>query len=139
MSPVGFGGPRVLHHLREMIDRCGLERNLRVHKKNGFKFKRNKKMPLMLINLILVVSSILSVWIIRDVHGIIAIPCGIVGGLTIYSRVMAWKTGAAQHGYYLVSDSKYATKKMKNIEARFWGTGVFNLLVFLWYILKKFI
>jgi hypothetical protein len=93
-------------------------------------------MLFLILNFILVASSILSVWIIRDVSGVIAIPCGIVGGITIYSRYQAWKTGAAQHGYSLVRDNKYATKKMSNIEAQFWATGVFNSFIFLWYIFK---
>lgn len=93
-------------------------------------------MLLMILNIFLVVAVILSIWISRTVPGIFAILCGIVGGFTIYSRYLAWKMGAAQHGYRLVQDDEQATKQMKNIESLFWATGVFNFAIFLWYVLK---
>jgi hypothetical protein len=63
-------------------------------------------MILMILNIILVVSSILSILYTNSVPGIVAIPCGIIGVITVYSRYLAWKTGAAQRGYHLVKNSK---------------------------------
>lgn len=91
-------------------------------------------MILMILNIILVVSSILSILNTNSVPSVLAIPCGIIGGITVYSRYLAWKTGAAQYGYYLVKNSEITTRKMRNRELLFLLIGIFNIFIFLCYI-----
>lgn len=84
-------------------------------------------------NIGLVASSIVSLWIGHSIPGILAISCGSIGGVTLYSRVKIWKTGTAKQFYALARDNEEAMKKMIRIDSLFWATSVFNSGVFLWY------
>jgi hypothetical protein len=86
------------------------------------------------LNIGLVASTIVSLWISYSVPGILAVSCGTVGGVTIFSRVKAWKTGTVKHLYDLVRDNEEATKKMKKFDTMFWATSAFNMGVFLWHL-----
>ncbi len=93
-------------------------------------------MLLMGLNIGLVASSIVSLWISHSVPGILAISCGTVGGVTLYSRVKVWKTGRAKYFYDLVQDNEKEIKKLRNIDSMFWAASVFNSGVFLWYVAR---
>ena len=93
-------------------------------------------MLLMGLNIGLVVSTVFLAWSSQSVPGILAISCGAVGGVTLYSRVRAWKTGKVKHFYDLVRDNDEATKKMRIFDAMFWATGAFNSVVCLWFAFK---
>jgi hypothetical protein len=86
------------------------------------------------LNIGLVLSSIVSFWTRHSIPQILAIACGVIGGVTIYSRVKTWKTGTAKHFYDLVRDNEEATKKMRNFDYTFSALGAFNLIIFLWYL-----
>ena len=73
-------------------------------------------MLLMGLNIGLVLSAIVSFWIRHSVPGILAIACGAVGGVTLYSRVKFWKTGMARQLYDLVGDNEKEMKKMRNFD-----------------------
>lgn len=88
------------------------------------------------LNIGLVLSSLVSFWIRQSVPGILAITCGTVGGVTLYSRVRLWKSGTAGHLYDLVGDNEKAAKNMRNFDYLFCGTGAFNTIVFLWYLAR---
>jgi hypothetical protein len=96
-------------------------------------------MLLMGLNIGLVVSTVFSVWTSQSVPGLLAISCGAVGGVTLYARVKAWRTGKARRFYDLVRDDEEATKKMKTFDVLFWATGVFNLVVCLSYVFNRFL
>ena len=93
-------------------------------------------MLLMGLNIGLVASSMVSLWISHSVPGILAIACGTVGGVTLYSRVKIWKTGRGKYFYDLVQDNEKAMKKLRNIDSMFWALSVFNSGVFLWYVAR---
>jgi hypothetical protein len=88
------------------------------------------------LNIGLVASSMVSFWIRQSVPGILAFTCGIVGGVTIFSRYKVWKTGTAKHFYDLIRDNEKATKKLRNIDILFWVTSAYNMIVFLGYVAK---
>jgi hypothetical protein len=102
----------------------------------GRDVKWGKNLLLMGLNIGLVASSIVSFWIRHSVPGVLAIACGAVGGVTIYSRFKLWKTGTTKHFYELVKDDEEATKKMKYFDTMFWATAAFNSIIFLWYLAK---
>jgi hypothetical protein len=83
-----------------------------------------------------VAATLFSYWTSQTVPDILAISCGAIGGVTVYSRVKIWKTGKAKLFYELVRDNDTAAKKMKTFDAMFWSIGVFNLVVCLSYVLK---
>lgn len=99
-------------------------------------------MILMGLNIGLVASTIVSLWIYHSVPGILAISCGAIGGVTLFSRVKIWRTGVINQFYDLVRDNEEALKKMRTMDSLFWGTSVFNSGVFLcylaWYIAGNF-
>ena len=88
------------------------------------------------LNIGLVASSIVSLWIGHSIPGILAISCGSIGGVTLYSRVKIWKTGTAKQFYALARDNEEAMKKMIRIDSLFWATSVFNSGVFLWFVAR---
>ena len=88
------------------------------------------------LNIGLVAATLFSYWTSQTVPDILAISCGAIGGVTVYSRVKIWKTGKAKLFYDLVQDNEEAAKKMKTFDAMFWSIGVFNLVVCLSYVLK---
>jgi hypothetical protein len=96
-------------------------------------------MLLMGLNIGLVASTVFSVWTSHSIPGILAISCGAIGGVTIYSRIKVWKTGKAKLFYDLVRDNQEAAKKMRTFDAMFWATGVFNLVVCLSYVFNRFL
>jgi hypothetical protein len=96
--------------------------------------ERSVLLLLMGLNIGLVVSTVFSVWTSQSVPGMLAISCGAVGGVTIYSRVKAWKSGKVRLFYDLVRDDEKTAKKLKVFDSLFWATGVSNLLVCLWYV-----
>ena len=89
-------------------------------------------MLLMGLNIGLVLSSIVSFGIRHSIPQLLAITCGAIGGVTLYSRIKTWKTGTAKYFYNLVRDNEEATKKMRNFDYAFSALGVFNVLIFLW-------
>ena len=93
-------------------------------------------MILLGLNIGLVASSIVSFWIRQSIPGILAITCGIVGGVTLFSRYKVGKTGRAKHYYDLIRDSEAATKKLRNVDRLFWVTSAYNMILFLWYVVK---
>lgn len=93
-------------------------------------------MLLMGLNIGLVLSAIVSFGMRHSVPGVLAIACGTVGGVTLYSRVKLWKTGMAGQLYDLVGDNEKEMKKMRNFDYMFWGTGAFNTIVFLWHLAR---
>ena len=93
-------------------------------------------MLLMGLNIGLVVSTVFLVWTSQFVPGILAVSCGAVGGVTLYARVKAWRTGKVKLLYGLVRDNEEAAKKMKAFDAMFWATGAFNSVVCLWFVFK---
>lgn len=88
------------------------------------------------LNIGLVASTIFSVWSSQSVPGILAVFCGAIGGVTVYSRAKIWKTGKAKLFYHLVRENEIAAKKMRTFDVLFWGAGLFNLAVCLWYVFK---
>lgn len=97
---------------------------------------RRKTLLLMGLNIGLVASSIVSFWITHSVPAILAISCGTVGGVTLYSRVKIWKTGTLRQFYDLVRDDEKAIKKIRNLDSMFWATALFNSGVFLWFMTR---
>ena len=91
------------------------------------------------LNIGLVVSTVFSVWTSQSIPGILAVSCGAVGGVTIYSRIRIWRTGKVKLLYDLVRDNEVAAKKMKTFDALFWAAGVFNLVVCLSYVFNRFL
>ena len=85
------------------------------------------------LNIGLVVSSIVSFWIRQSVPGILAISCGIVGGVTLFSRYKVWKTGTAKYFYDLTQDNQEAQKKLRIIDMMFWTASGYNSVLFLCY------
>lgn len=96
-------------------------------------------MLLMGLNIGLIASTVFFVWTSQSFPGMLAISCGAVGGVTIYSRVRAWRTGKTKFFYDLVQDNEEATKKMKTFDAMFWAAGAFNLVACLSYVLKGYL
>jgi hypothetical protein len=96
-------------------------------------------MLLMGLNIGLVVSTVFLFWTSQSVPGILAVSCGAVGGVTLFARVKAWRTGKTRRFYDLVRDDEKATKKMRTFDAMFWATGVFNLGVCLSYGIKGYL
>ena len=88
------------------------------------------------LNIGLVASTVFSVWSSHSVPVMLAVSCGAVGGVTIYSRVRTWRTGEAKRFYDLIQDNEEATKKMRTIDAMFWATGAFNSVVCLWSVFQ---
>jgi hypothetical protein len=86
------------------------------------------------LNIGLVASSMVSFWLYYSITGILAISCGIVGLVTIYSRYKIWKTGTVAQLYNLAQENEDLLKKMKMIDWMFWGTSGFNSVVFLGYL-----
>ena len=89
------------------------------------------------LNIGLVASSIVSFWISQSLPRVLAITCGIVGGVTLFSRYKAWKTGTVKHFYDLIRDDEEATKKLRNLDILFWVTSGYNMVLFLWYMAKS--
>lgn len=96
-------------------------------------------MLLMGLNIGLVASTVFFIWTSQSVPGLLAISCGAVGGVTLYARVKAWRTGKARRFYDLVRDNEEAIKKIKTFDAMFWSTGVFNLVVCLSYVFNGYL
>ena len=76
-------------------------------------------MLLMGLNIGLVLSAIVSFWTRHSVPAILAISCGVVGSVTLYSRVKLWKTGMARQLYDLVGDDEKEMKKIRNFDYMF--------------------
>ncbi len=93
-------------------------------------------MLLMGLNIGLVASIVFSFWISQSIPGILAVSCGAIGGVTLYARVKAWRTGKAKLFYDLVQDNEEAMKKMRAFDAMFWVTGAFNSIVCLWSVFQ---
>ncbi|RPH89028.1 MAG: hypothetical protein EHM75_02995 [Desulfobacteraceae bacterium] len=91
------------------------------------------------LNIGLVAATVFSVLTAQSVPLILAISCGAIGGVTVYSRIKIWKTGKTKLLYDLVRDNEEAAKKMRAFDALFWATGVFNLIVCLAYALKSYL
>jgi hypothetical protein len=91
------------------------------------------------LNIGLVASTIFFVWAGQSVPGILAVSCGAIGGVTVYSRVKIGKTGKAEQFYALVRDNEAAAKKVRTFDVLFWATGVFNLVVCLLYVFKGYL
>ncbi len=96
-------------------------------------------MLLMGLNIGLVAATIFSVLTNHSIPVALAVSCGAIGGVTVYSRIKIWKTGKVRRLYDLVRDYEEAAKKMRTFDAMFWATGVFNLLVCLAYVLKGYL
>ncbi len=96
-------------------------------------------MLLMGLNIGLVAATVFSVLTAQSIPLILAISCGAIGGVTVYSRIKIWKTGKTKLFYDLVRDNEEAAKKMRTFDALFWATGVFNLIVCLAYALKAYL
>jgi hypothetical protein len=96
-------------------------------------------MLLMGLNIGLVAATVFSVLTAQSIPLILAISCGAIGGVTVYSRIKIWKTGKTKLLYDLVRDNEEAAKKMRTFDALFWATGVFNLIVCLAYALKNYL
>ncbi len=65
----------------------------------------------------------------------IAIPCLIFGVLVVFSRFLAWTSGAAQHGYTVADNQPPEYRaRMKNgmivMEVLLWGLGLINIWIF---------
>ncbi len=88
------------------------------------------------LNIGLIASAIVSFWITHSVPGILAISCGTIGGVTLYSRIKIWRTGTLRQLYDLVQYNEKAMKKLRNMDTMFWATAVFNSGVFLWYMTR---
>ena len=73
------------------------------------------------LNIGLVVSTVFSVWSSQSVPGILAVSCGAVGGVTLFARVKAWRTGKTRLLYDLVRDDEEATKKMRIFDVHVLG------------------
>ncbi len=91
-------------------------------------------MLLLGLNIGLVASSIVSFWIRQSVPGILALSCGIVGGVTLFSRYKAWKTGTAKYFYDLTLDNPKTQKKLRIIDGMFWAASGYNSILFLGYV-----
>lgn len=93
-------------------------------------------MILLGLNIGLVVSSIVSLWLYHSVTGFLAVSGGIVGGVTIYARFRLWKSGTIKDLYDLTLDHEGLLKKLKIFDTLFWAASVFNTVLFLWYLVK---
>ena len=91
------------------------------------------------LNIGLVAATVFLVWTSQSIPVSLAISCGAVGGVTIYSRIKVWRSGKARRLYELVQDNEDAMKKMKTFDVLFWGTGMFNLVVCLSYVFNRFL
>ena len=86
------------------------------------------------LNILLLISAIITAWITYGAPpGILAIPCGIIGGIVIYGRYSAWKMGITQHAFELAGEDKNLMNSIKNREALLWATGIINVIIFIWY------
>jgi hypothetical protein len=90
------------------------------------------------LNISLVASSIVSFWIRQSVPGILAISCGIVGGVTLFSRYKIWKAGTAKYFYDLTQDNQEAQKKLRIIDTMFWAASGYNSVLFLGYVAMSY-
>jgi hypothetical protein len=90
------------------------------------------------INIGLVASTLVSFWIRQSVPGFLAISCGIVGGVTFFSRYKVWKTGTAKYFYDLTQDDPKAQKKLRIIDLMFWAAAGYNLVLFLGYVAMSY-
>lgn len=102
----------------------------------GRGIKRSEALVLLGINIGLVASSILSLWISHSVSAVLAYTCGVIGGVTLYARVKIWKNGKIIQLYNLVRDNEKAAQKMRNTDFLFWASAGFNALVFIGFLLK---
>ena len=96
-------------------------------------------MLLMGLNIGLVAATIFSVLTSHAIPLALAVSCGAIGGVTVYSRIKIWRNGKVRLLYHLVRDNEEAAKKMKTFDVLFWATGVFNLVVCLSYVLKGYL
>ena len=90
------------------------------------------------LNIGLVASSLVSLWISQGIPPSLAIACEAVGGVTIYSRFKTWKTGTLKYYFDLVRDNEKAAKQLKVFDSMFWATSVFNSMIFL-YVFSRYV
>jgi hypothetical protein len=95
-------------------------------------------MLLMGLNIGLVAATIFSVLTSHSIPFALAVSCGAIGGVTVYSRIRIGKTGKVRLLYDQVRDNEEAAKKVRTFDALFWATGVLNLVVCLLYVLKGY-
>jgi hypothetical protein len=96
-------------------------------------------MLLMGLNIGLVAATIFSVLTSQSIPFVLAVSCGAIGGVTVYSRIRIWRAGKVKLFYDLVRDNEAAAKKMRTFDAGFWAIGVFNLVVCLSSALKGYL
>lgn len=81
--------------------------------------------------------SIVYIWYAGDTPpGVLAIPCGLYGAFAIYARISAWRMGVAQRGLDILRSDPRAYRYSQNIEALYWSTGFFNLIIFIIFIVR---
>lgn len=86
-----------------------------------------------LLNIGLAIAGVLSLLLDWRMPGFLAVPCGLIGGLLVLSRIAAWATGAAQHGWSLVEAGEQA-RRMLFIEVVTWIASIINIAVFVRFI-----
>jgi hypothetical protein len=94
---------------------------------------------LMGLNIGLVASTIFFLWAIHSVPGILALSCGAIGGVTVYSRVKIWKSGVLRALYAVVENNEDAVKKLRAFDSLFWIVGISNSGVCLWYGINGYV